>query len=336
MDKTKVIIAGAGPAGSVCALLLRRKGVECTLVDRAVFPRDKICGGGLTPRSYRLLKQLLPDFRYDYNKVEKLKLCIEGEEVLDFKMQKELRIVKRKQFDAQLLETYEQSGGTFVNEGISSIDEQDREIIVTLSSGRQFVCDYLVGADGANSRVRKYLNPEADHGILCMEQYGPKSPENAVVGNLSTEYQQGYYYSFPNESYDVQGFGDGKTTPDSFRKVLQKMGCPNLKALGAYIPQTINYPIRHNIILIGDAGCFPNRLTFEGIYYAFLTASHAAEAIHTGVPFAVVNQKVFKDKQKEERVARFFYSKTGLTLLRYLCKCCPNLVVWLFNKASDR
>ena len=334
MEKVTVFIAGAGPAGATCGLLLRKKGIDCVLADRAVFPRDKICGGGLTPRSYKLLGRLLPNFKYDYNSVHRLKLLIEGEQVLDFQMGYELRIVKRRQFDAQLLEEYQKDGGVFVNEALTHIEETGEDIVVTLKSGRQIACKYLVGADGANSRVRRYLNPKASHGILCMEQYGPKSADNAVVGNLSRKYQQGYYYSFPNEACDVQGFGDSVTTPESYRRVLQEMGCPSLKALGAYIPQSIDYPIRDRIILIGDAGGFPNRLTFEGIYYAFLTASHAAEAIATGRPFALVNRQVFANKKKEERVARLFYSDMGLTLLRLMCKGAPGVVKWLFDKAG--
>jgi flavin-dependent dehydrogenase len=351
MEKVKVLIAGAGPAGAVCGLLLRKKGVDCMLVDRAAFPRDKICGGGLTPRSYRLLAQLLPDFCYDYNSVDRLRLLIEGRQVLDFRMGHELRIVRRRDFDARLLDAYRQSGGVFVNEALVGIEETDGGIVVTLKSGRQVACDYLVGADGANSRVRRYLNPNSSHGILCMEQYAPiavssinevgrqamdgSQANRPVVGNLSRRYRQGYYYSFPNAAADVQGFGDLATTPERYRQVLGAMGCPDLKALGAYIPQTIDYPLREHIILIGDAGGFPNRLTFEGIYYAFLTAAHAAEAISTGRPFAVVNRQVFANKKKEERAARLFYSNAGLTLLKGLCKCCPGLVVWLFNRASE-
>ena len=334
MEQTTVAIIGAGPAGSTCGLLLRKRNIDCVLIDRATFPRDKICGGGLTPRSYRLLSQLLPQFRYDYNSVHRLKLCIEGEQVLDFQMASEIRIVKRRQFDAQLLEEYQKSGGTFVNEALTAIEEKDGQVIITLKSGRQIACKYLVGADGANSRVRKYLNPKSNHGILCMEQYGPKSADNAIVGNLSRFYQQGYYYSFPNESYDVQGFGDMMTTPQSFRKVLNQMGCPNLKALGAYIPQSIDYPLRRNIILIGDAGGFPNRLTFEGLYYAFLTASHAATAISSGMSFALVNKKVFENKKTEERIARIFYNDMGLSVLKFLCKNLPDLITWAFNRAA--
>ena len=334
MERTKVLIAGAGPAGATCGLLLMKKGIDCVLIDRAVFPRDKICGGGLTPRSYRLLEQLLPEFHYDYNSVRRLKLTIEGKQVLDFETAGELRIVRRKEFDASLLEEYLKAGGVFINEALTGIEETPDSILVTLKSGRQIACDYLVGADGANSRVRKFLNPHASHGILCMEQYAPRSADNAIVGNISKDYQQGYYYSFPNATHDVQGFGDRITTPQRFRQVLQEMGCPDLKALGAYIPRSFDYPLHDHIILIGDAGGFPNRLTFEGIYYAFLTAQHAVEAIATHTPFSVVNKQVFLNKKKEERIARLFYSPTGLWLLKVFCRLFPSLIISRFNKAS--
>jgi flavin-dependent dehydrogenase len=334
MEKVKVLIVGAGPAGCTCGLLLLKKKVECLVIDQAEFPRDKICGGGLPPRSYRFLSQLLPEFRYDYNNVKRLKLSIEGREVIDIQMKEELRIVKRRQFDAQLLETYQKSGGAFLNDSLMDIEEKDGEVIATLKSGRQMSCDYLVGADGANSRVRKYLNPHCDRGSFILEQYGPKSPENAIQINLSASYQIGYYYSFPNAACDVQGFGDKNTTLQSFRQVLREMGCPDLKPMGAYIPQSTDYPLHERILLIGDAGGYANRLTFEGIYYAFLTASHAAEAISTGRPFAEVCRRTFVRKRTEERVARFFYSKTGLGILRFLCRTSPWLVRWCFIRLT--
>ena len=340
MEKVTVLIVGAGPAGSTCGLLLRKKDIACMVIDRAVFPRDKICGGGLTPRSYALLTRLLPEFCYGYNSVKRIRLLLEGKQIYDLHMDQEIRIVKRREFDALLLEEYQKSGGTFVNEALTGIEENDGQIIATLKSGRQIACDYLVGADGANSRVRKYLNPQSDHGILCMEQYGPKSSDDssddAIVINVSNHYNQGYYYLFPNESYDVQGFGDHHTTPQTFREVLDEMGCPDLKAKGAYIPNTIDYPLHNHIILIGDAGGFPSRLTFEGLYYAFLTASHAAEAISSGRPFREINRKVFANKKKEERAARFFYSRYGLALLKLLCIRFPRLVERCYNKITTQ
>ena len=172
MTTTDVLIIGAGPAGSVCASLLKQKGKDCLLVDHATFPRDKICGGGLTPRSCQLLNSLLPTFHYDYNSVNRLKLLVEGKQVFDLHMNQELRIVKRREFDAQLLQEYQNSGGAFANDALDLIEEKDGQIIVTLKSGRQVACEYLVGADGANSRVRRQAKGAYHGNVLCMEQYG--------------------------------------------------------------------------------------------------------------------------------------------------------------------
>ena len=53
-----VLVAGAGPAGSIVATLLARSGVRVLLVDRARFPRDKLCGDTLNPGAVALLRRL--------------------------------------------------------------------------------------------------------------------------------------------------------------------------------------------------------------------------------------------------------------------------------------
>ena len=53
-----VIIVGAGPAGSTAALYAHRLGLNCILLDKAVFPRDKICGDALSGKSVRLMREL--------------------------------------------------------------------------------------------------------------------------------------------------------------------------------------------------------------------------------------------------------------------------------------
>ncbi len=53
-----VIIVGAGPAGSAAALYAHKLGLNCILLDKAVFPRDKICGDALSGKSVRLMREL--------------------------------------------------------------------------------------------------------------------------------------------------------------------------------------------------------------------------------------------------------------------------------------
>src|SRR3954464_600491 len=55
MKRYDAIVVGAGPAGSTAAYRLARAGATVLLVDRATFPRDKPCGGGVTGRAARLL-----------------------------------------------------------------------------------------------------------------------------------------------------------------------------------------------------------------------------------------------------------------------------------------
>jgi len=58
MSTADVLIAGAGPAGAIAALVLARRGVRVTLVDRARFPRDKLCGDTVNPGALAILRRL--------------------------------------------------------------------------------------------------------------------------------------------------------------------------------------------------------------------------------------------------------------------------------------
>ena len=76
MREVDVVIIGAGPAGSVCGYLLKKAGKNCLLVDHASFPRDKVCGGGMSPRCWKLLHELIPGIKYEYNSVRKFRLMV--------------------------------------------------------------------------------------------------------------------------------------------------------------------------------------------------------------------------------------------------------------------
>jgi 2-polyprenyl-6-methoxyphenol hydroxylase-like FAD-dependent oxidoreductase len=54
-ETSDVIVAGAGPGGSAAAYALAERGVGVVLLDKAVFPREKVCGDGLTPRAVAAL-----------------------------------------------------------------------------------------------------------------------------------------------------------------------------------------------------------------------------------------------------------------------------------------
>ena len=331
------MIIGAGPAGSVCGYLLKKAGVDCLLVDRATFPREKLCGGGLTPAAWMLLERLMPGIRYEYNSLHRIKLSVEGIRSCEFDTAVEMRIVKRKDFDNTLLEAYKAVGGDFLHDGFQHYEETAGGLVVTLKSGEQVSCRYLVAADGSTSSVRRQLTGRRDYGILIMEQFVEKSPENAIEVILSRQYgSNGYFYRFPNSESDAIGYGDMLSTkPDKFRNILKQKGIPETKLRGCHVYLKNDYPLNDHIILIGDAGGFASRTTSEGIKPAFISARNAAEAIVSGRPFSETNAWLFRKMKRSERFANIFFKPSLLWLLGQFCRW-PSLIKWYLVRSVGR
>ena len=329
--ETTVVIIGAGPAGSTCANLLKEAGVACVLVDFQQFPREKVCGGGLTPKAWHLLKDLMPDLNYDYLPVTRLRLIIDRKVVAEIEPAEELRNVSRRKFDNALLQRYLQMDGEFVQDTFSHFEEQeDGKILVTLRSGLQIVCRYLVAADGANSRVRKQLSGPYHGNYQFLEQKVEKR-DDVLDGEISARYDHGYYYRFPHQGYDVVGYGAKDASTEGFRKLLAELGIAETKIRGANIPVEVVESRHDHILLIGDAGGFANKLTYEGLYYAIVTGRNASQAIIKGIPFSEANHDIFRRKRREKWITKLFYSPIGLWITK-ICSRNRSLVKWLFDK----
>jgi geranylgeranyl reductase family protein len=65
---TRVCIVGAGPAGATAALQLDRLGIDCIIVDKAVFPRDKVCGDGLSGKVVSVMEKIDPEMAMRFRK----------------------------------------------------------------------------------------------------------------------------------------------------------------------------------------------------------------------------------------------------------------------------
>ena len=329
--ETTVVIIGAGPAGSTCANLLKEAGVACVLVDFQQFPREKVCGGGLTPKAWHLLDNLMPDLNYNYLPVTRLRLIIDRKIVAEIEPAEELRNVNRREFDNALLQHYLQMDGEFVQDAFSHFEEQeDGKILITLRSGLQIVCRYLVAADGANSRVRKQLSGPYHGNYQFLEQKVEKR-DDVLDGEISARYDHGYYYRFPHQGYDVVGYGAKDASTEGFRKLLAELGIAETKIRGANIPVEVVESQRDHILLIGDAGGFANRLTYEGLYYAIVTGRNASQAIIKGIPFSEANHDIFRRKRREKWITKLFYSPIGLWITK-ICSRNRSLVKWLFDK----
>lgn len=319
LKEVDVLIAGAGPAGSACAHLLQQAGHDCLVVDPAEFPRDKICGGGLTPRGWELLERLYPGLDYDYLPVHWAHLYMDGRYKGRYYMEKEIRVVRRKAFDKLLLDEYLKAGGAILKDRVWEVRElEDGRIEVTLSSGETVRCRYLVGADGAGSRVRQYLNPDSKSRMLIFEQYNQRSGTDEISFELAGKYKNGYYYLFPNQDCDIAGYCEKDATREKFAGVLASFGIEKTKTLGAFITTELDYPFHPHILLVGDAGCWCDSLSYEGIYFALATGENAAKAILENRPFQEVNASILEKKLHRTKAAKLLYNPVGLTVVKLI------------------
>lgn len=311
----KTIIVGAGPAGSVCGYILAKNRQECLIIERKEFPRDKTCGGGLTPKSVRLLERIYTDLKYDYQTVYQMEIYSRKQLLANFRMSEGIRTVIRKDFDNVLLNRYKEIGGEVLHAKVASVEEKENKIYLTLGDKSVVSCDYLIGADGANSIVRKYIDPDHSKGLVWMEKSVPDRSEMNIKIFFDKRYKMGYGYLFPNLNGYVAGYGHANTPSlDEFDDMLEHYDLSKEgKIKGAYIPtlDELKYEFRKNIILIGDAGSYTDSVTSEGLFYAMKTGENAATAILVDKEFKEVNERMILRIRKIRNLALLFYSRYG-------------------------
>ncbi|NDV97182.1 hypothetical protein D0T84_20080 [Dysgonomonas sp. 521] len=330
----KTVIVGAGPSGISCGYTLLKNNEECLLIDRKTFPRDKLCGGGLTPKTHILIDRIFDGIEYDYWGAKQLKIYYQQKSICTFSLPMELRTVLRKDFDNELLRRYQKKGGLFITDTITRIEEQSGTIYLNLLSGKRLSCDYLIGADGVNSIVRKYIQPGfKDRGIICLEKAVPDRQSGDVQLYFDSDLGKGFLYVFPNHHGSMIGYGGEHTSVARFHRLLDKYDLTyNDKTKGAYIPMfdKFDYPFLKHILLIGDAGGYVDSMTGEGIYPAVKSGENAALSIVYNSDFRVLNESVMKKTKKRMWMARLFFRPSVQWLFPRMCK--NRLLYKIINK----
>lgn len=168
MQSADVVVVGAGPGGSATAAHLARRGLSVLLLEKATFPRDKICGDGLTPRAVRALVKLGVDLSEanGFHRNNGLRIY-GGAAQLDggtdlFMPWPELAdfppyglTCARMQLDEKLAR-HAASLGVELVEGANvtaPILEGERIVGVRTKDGREFRAPVVVAADGVSSRL---------------------------------------------------------------------------------------------------------------------------------------------------------------------------------------
>src|SRR5204862_2840548 len=169
VERFDAIVVGAGPAGSTTAYRLARAGARVGLVDRARFPRDKPCGGGLTLRAVRELPFSVEPVVED--RVHTFELGLRYARRWSRRADEPLVLMtQRRRLDAFLAEQAAAAGAEF-RDGVK-VTGVDPGGSVTLD-GERFDADVVVGADGANGVTARSLGlPAHEHGVALEGNVG--------------------------------------------------------------------------------------------------------------------------------------------------------------------
>jgi len=301
-----VIIAGCGPAGATAGFVLAQKGMSVLMIDRAEFPRKKLCGGLLTWKSVQLLQTvfgLTPEDLIQAGVVNHVsdhygirtfdKSLAEGPLPFPF------HFVDRTVFDQHLLNLAKEAGAE-VMEGTRISECDPGAGTVALADGTIFQGQYVLGADGANSIVRqsfpsinktrfKELMAPALEISLPPEAFPkPVVDPELIVGFLGA----GYGWVFPNKDRVIVGIcglrRNKENFSDLFRAYLERLGVDpaNVPEFHGHPLPYGNYlsnPCHGRTLLVGDAGGFVEPLFGEGIFFALCSGLYAGEALIEGM-----------------------------------------------------
>src|SRR5256885_1242100 len=157
-----VAIIGGGPAGSTAAYRLATAGARVLLVDRATFPRDKPCGGGVTGRAARLLPFSIDPVVEDA--VDRLECRLQYGPRFERVAHAPLALMtQRKRLDYFLLEKAVAAGAD-VRDGVKVTDVRTNGLSV---DGKEMPTRIVIGADGCNGTTARALDlgGEIVHGV---------------------------------------------------------------------------------------------------------------------------------------------------------------------------
>jgi len=303
-------VVGAGPAGSIAALVLARGGARVALADKAAFPRDKACGDLIGPRGVQVLDDLgltVPDAGHGSDLLavgpsgRRSRLpAFTGRSYPGHGI-----VVPRLAFDHALREAALAAGAVGVRARITALDQDPDGTVraVLASDGRRLPGEVIIGADGALSPVARLagmLDPEAALWGFAVRAYVPGEvplPLLVLLESAPWRIYPGYGWLFPGAGGQANvgiGIGMGGTRRpaplrgdlDRFTALLRARGDLRPAAqpgpvVGGWLRMggSGTPPAAGNVLLAGDAAGLINPLQGEGIAPAMISARLAAEAV---------------------------------------------------------
>jgi geranylgeranyl reductase family protein len=289
VERFDVAVVGAGPAGSTTAFRLARAHARVLLVDKARFPRDKPCGGGLTMRAVRQLPFSVEPVVED--RITRARCRLKYGPVIERESDRVLCFMtQRRRLDAYLAKQAAEAGADF-RDGVRVTVESDTRIRV---DGEPVKVHTLIGADGANGITARTLglgggivNGVALEGNLPYDELPAGDWHGLLVLELATV-PGGYGWIFPKADHvnvGVGGWGhEGPRLRQHLRLLCEHYGI-ELRRLTELRGHRL--PMRRpetrlaqgRALLAGDAAGVLDPVSGDGIYEAFVTSRLAAEHV---------------------------------------------------------
>jgi geranylgeranyl reductase family protein len=323
-----VIVVGAGPGGSSAANFLARQGISTLLLDKSAFPRDKVCGDGLTPQAIYWLERLgcADEVLAQTNGcIRSADIFINKEHVLtggfpDGTMYPDFAILlDRRRFDNILLQSAIAHGARFHGKTMVRSLAYERGCVRVLAEADRKPIQYrgriVIGADGVSSTVSRAIGNTLKDGALAVSvraYYRNVVCEGAQMKvYFDRDYFPGYGWLFVDDS-GFANIGLGCVYDRNFPKLHNLAACfqrfldtdlaPMLAkgsrcgavsggSSGFYRPKSI---VGNRVALIGDAANQADPLNGGGIHKAMEGAYCAAEACRSALSVGDFSQQTMQ------------------------------------------
>jgi geranylgeranyl reductase family protein len=269
-----VAILGAGPAGSTAAYRLATAGASVLLLDKATFPRDKPCGGGVTGRAARLLPFSIQPVVEDA--VARLECGLRYRHRITRHARSPLAyMTQRRRLDHFLLQKAAEAGAE-VREGETA-------------DARELDARIVIGADGCNGTSAKQLGLAEGivHGVALEANFPHQARWSGAMVVEIAVIRGGYGWIFPKGDHVNVGVGgngeEGPRLRAELRRMCEAYGIDPDSATdmkGYRLPQRLPETklARGTTAVIGDAAGLVDPFTGDGMYEAFLSARLVTDA----------------------------------------------------------
>lgn len=332
-----VIISGCGPSGSLLGYFLSQYNIKTLIIEKEVFPRKKICAGGIQHRTLNLIPFKINDV------IEKviygIYFSLKNKKIFFRRNDSPiLYTVERAKFDSMLAEKAKGEGCVIkFGEKIEDFTAEDSYIEIK-TSRKKYKSKILAGADGIRGIVhRNLLGKKKIKKILGYEAELPYKDEQKVIiedrkGNVFdfsesvrldfSGVKRGYCWVFPKNNILSCGMGapfqDAENMKKYFKSFLadfymdevSKNNYPKLYAQGIPIRNDSIPVCNYRVIAVGDAACLGDGFTGEGLFNSLRSSYIACESV-----INALKKSNFYFKDYKERIKNDIYRDIKISLL---------------------